>query len=241
MPPLRPRQPFCTACPATTPFLTSQPRSDRLLRVEEIRVRGADRRNFRCLFMCFSQHHAHGALCRLYRFVARPAARGQPRYRARRQGRIEGGGLHPGVPVRKSPGARGDLGRRRKGSSLMVLAPRSGFSRNAGTDIRAPAFPAFRVCGLPRVRGLHRFRDEEIAARFFLNTSVVKQRLRLAAVSRVCGAWLAKRRKSPRRRPPATRHCGRNTKRWRCNIAARPQHSHVAPPQLKPFFIPYLL
>ena len=79
---------------------------------------------------------------------------------ARRQRRVEGGGLHPGVPVRNSRGRRGNRGRRRKWRRPDGGCRLPGFSCTGKSDIRAPALPAFRVCGLARVRGLRRFRDE---------------------------------------------------------------------------------
>ena len=106
-------------------------------------------------YLCASLNIApHGAPCRLYRFVARSAPRGQPRHRARRQRRFEGGGLHPRVPVRNIRGR--PLQSRPttdKGGRLIIPFRLPDFSRNAETDIRAPAFfPAFRVCGSARVR-----------------------------------------------------------------------------------------
>ncbi len=142
--------------PLPAAILPPQPRSVRLVRVEEIRVRGAGRRNFGRLLCASLGITPDRAPRRLYRLLARGAARGQPRHRARRQRRVEGGGLHPGVPVRNSEPTRQSRpttkGRRPDGAFRLP-----GFSRNAEPDIRAPAFPAFRVCGPPRVRGLRRF------------------------------------------------------------------------------------
>ncbi len=130
------------------PFLASQPRSDRVLRVEEIRVRRADRGNFCRVLMRLAPHHAHGAPRRLYRFVARRTARGQPRHRAGRQRRVEGGGLHPGVPVRKLPRQTRQSQATTKGRQPDGRSPPCRVSAETqSSDIRAPAFPAFRVCG----------------------------------------------------------------------------------------------
>lgn len=57
------------------------------------------RRNFCRVSLRLAQHHPDGAPCRLYCLVARSAARGRPRRRARRQRGVKGGRLHLRVPT----------------------------------------------------------------------------------------------------------------------------------------------